>query len=184
MNRLETPVRAAYADPPYLGCGKLYSKVHPDALTWDDPERHKQLVDKLCDSFDCWAMSLSSPSLKTILPMCPDDVRVMAWVKPFAVFKPNTGVAYAWEPVIVRLSRRRTREQHTVRDWISEVITIKKGLTGAKPAAFCWWLFDVLNLLPDDTLADLFPGTGILLKEWERFKRFEKMKPQPLLDFV
>ena len=168
-------LNAAYADPPYLGCGKYYAGLHPSAMDWNKPERHRELIGQLCDGYDCWAMSLSSPSLKTILPMCPDDVRVMAWVKPFAVFKPNVGVAYAWEPVIVRLaaSRKRTREQPTVRDWVSEVITLKRGLTGAKPSAFCWWLFDVLNLLPCDTLTDLFPGTGIVSKEWERFKRFE-----------
>jgi len=169
-------MKAAYADPPYLGCGSLYAKNHPDALAWDDPQKHRELIVSLCDGYDCWAMSLSSPSLQTILPMCPTDVRVMAWVKPFAVFKPNVGVAYAWEPVIVRLSqdRKRTREQPTVRDWVSEVITLRKGLTGAKPVSFCWWLFDVLNLQPTDTFVDIFPGTGIVTKEWERFRRFEK----------
>ena len=30
----------AYADPPYLGCGRLYAQSHPDALIWDDPETH------------------------------------------------------------------------------------------------------------------------------------------------
>ena len=168
------PMKAAYADPPYLGCGKLYAQHHPDALDWDKPQKHRELIDQLSEKYDCWAMSLSSPSLQTILPMCPTDVRVMAWVKPFAVFKPNVGVAYAWEPVIVRGGRKRTRQQPTVRDWMSEVITLKKGLTGAKPVAFCWWLFDVLNLEPTDTLVDVFPGTGIVSKEWERFRRFEQ----------
>lgn len=164
------PITAAYADPPYLGCGKLYDKHHENARDWDDPETHRQLVDRLCSEFDCWAMSLSSPSLKTILPMCPDDCRVAAWVKPFAVFKPNVGVAYAWEPVIIRISRKRTRKQPTVRDWVSENITLRKGLTGAKPPAFCRWVFQVLNLEPTDTLVDLFPGTGIVSTEWEKFQ--------------
>ena len=79
-----TDLKAAYADPPYLGCGSRYTEHHPDAMEWDQPERHAALVRELCDGYDCWAMSLSSPSLKTILPMCPDDCRVMAWVKPFA----------------------------------------------------------------------------------------------------
>jgi hypothetical protein len=30
----------------------------------------------------------------------------MAWVKPFAAFKRNVRVAYAWEPVIVKPERR------------------------------------------------------------------------------
>ena len=36
-----TGARYAYADPPYLGCGKLYADHHPDALEWDDPETHE-----------------------------------------------------------------------------------------------------------------------------------------------
>ncbi len=163
-------LRAAYADPPYLGCGKLYAEHHPEAREWDQLQTHRNLVDRLCRDFDCWAMSASSPSLQMILPMCPMDVRVMAWVKPFAVFKPNVGVAYAWEPVIVRGGRRRTREQPTVRDWVSAVITLRKGLTGAKPREFCWWLFDVLNLTAEDSFIDLFPGTGIVGREWDRFQ--------------
>ena len=171
-------MRFAYADPPYLGCGRLYAAHHQGALQWDDPKTHRGLIARLCADYpDGWAMSLSSPSLRILLPMCPDDCRVGPWVKPFAVFKPNVGVAYAWEPVIVRLCRKRTRQQATVRDWVSEVITLKTGLVGAKPAAFCWWLFDVLNLVPTDTLVDLFPGTGIMSREWERFKRLEEAKP-------
>lgn len=53
-------MRFAYADPPYLGCGKkLYGDRHEQAADWDDPERHRQLVEQLCDEFkDGWAMSL------------------------------------------------------------------------------------------------------------------------------
>src|ERR1700742_3750496 len=108
------PMKFAYADPPYLGCGSLYAKHHPEAMMWDDPEAHRQLIRRLSVEWpDGWAMSLSSPSHRVLLPMCPDDVRVLSWVKPFAIFKPNVGVAYAWDPVIVRGGRRRTREQAT-----------------------------------------------------------------------
>lgn len=154
-------MRFAYADPPYLGCGSLYAKHHAEALAWDNPETHRLLIEQLVADYpDGWAMSLSTPSLRTILPMCPEDCRVMAWVKPFAVFKPNVGVAYAWEPVVVRGGRRRTREQDTVRDWLAENITLRRGLTGAKPAAFVHWMLDVLNAEPGDTVDDIFPGTG------------------------
>jgi hypothetical protein len=91
----------------------------------------------------------------------------MAWVKPFAVFKPNVNPAYCWEPVLVKLGKKRTREQPTVRDWVSESITLKKGLVGAKPVAFCQWILLVLNLQEGDTLDDLYPGTGIMTKVWE-----------------
>ena len=156
-------MKFAYADPPYLGCGALYAKHHPEALVWDDPDEHRRLVERLVSEYpDGWAMSLSTPSLRTILPMCPDDCRVLAWVKPFAVFKPNVGVAYAWEPVIFRGGRRRTRQQRTVRDWISQGITLRKGLTGAKPPPFVHWLLDVLNVQPGDQVDDIFPGTGVV----------------------
>lgn len=160
-------MRFAYADPPYLGCGKLYAAHHPDALDWDDPKRHRQLVQQLCDEYpDGWVMSLSSPSLRTILPMCPDDCRWGPWVKPFAVFKPNVNPAYAFEPVIWRGGRKFTRQDPTVRDWVSENITLKRGLTGAKPRAFCLWVIDLMNAQPGDDFDDLFPGTGAFTAAW------------------
>lgn len=164
-------MRFAYADPPYLGQGKLYRKHHDEANRWDDPASHKQLVDELSDSFpDGWAMSLSSPSLKIILPMCPPDVRVMAWVKPFCSFKPGINPAYAWEPVVVRGGRKRGRDLPTVRDWVSVSITLKKGLTGAKPYAFAEWIFAVLNVQPGDMLVDLFPGTNAITAALEAYR--------------
>lgn len=162
-------MKCAYADPPYLGCGALYDANHPGAREWDNPTTHRLLILRLVDEFpDGWALSLSSPSLATILPMCPADCRVSAWVKPFCVFKPNVGVAYAWEPVIWRGGRRRTREQATVRDWVSAEITLKKGLTGAKPPAFSKWLIEMLNLKRGDEFVDLFPGTGAVTNAWWR----------------
>lgn len=154
-------MRFAYADPPYLGlAAKFYGDLHPDAAAYDKPEAHQALIDRLCREYDGWAMSLHSPSLRTILPMCPPDVRVMSWVKPFASFKPGVGVAYAWEPIIVRGGRRRTRDQETVRDWIAENITLRRGFTGAKPAAVIYWLIEVWNARHGDEIDDLFPGSG------------------------
>lgn len=164
-------MRFAYADPPYLGlAAKFYGHLHPEAAAYDRPETHQALIDRMCAEYDGWAMSLHSPSLRTILPMCPADVRVMAWVKPFASFKPGVGVAYAWEPVIVRGGRKRTRDQRTVRDWVSENITLKRGFTGAKPTAFVWWLLEVLNVQPKDTVDDLFPGSGAVTRALEGWR--------------
>jgi hypothetical protein len=157
-------VRFAFADPPYLGCGALYKEHHAEAMRWDDPETHRALVERMVSEYpDGWAMCLSSPSLRTILPMCPDDCRVGSWVKPFASFKPNVNPAYAWEPVIWRGGRRGDRKRDTVRDWVAKEITLKRGLTGAKPPAFCRWVLDLIGFDPaTDTLDDLFPGTGIM----------------------
>ena len=126
-------MRIAYADPPYLGCGaKHYGDRHESAADWDSLDTHRQLIDRLVAEYpDGWAMSLHSPSLRELLPLCPEDVRVMAWVKPFAVFKKNVTVAYAWEPVIVRGGRKRPTDMPTVRDWVSANITLKRGCPGA-----------------------------------------------------
>lgn len=156
-------MRFAYADPPYLGLAGFYAKLHPEWAIWDDPAAHQTLIDRLSDEYpDGWAMSLHSPSLHQILPMCPPDVRVMAWVKPFASYKPGVNPAFAWEPLIVRGGRRRTdKTELTVRDWVACPITLRKGLVGAKPAGFNRWVTNVLGYRHGvDTLDDLFPGTG------------------------
>jgi hypothetical protein len=108
-----------------------------------------------------------------MLNLCPDDVRVGAWVKPFAAFKKNVTRAYAWEPVIFRGGRPIPMTEPTVRDWVSEPITMRKGFPGAKPAAFCWWVFDFLGMQPDDEIDDLFPGSGAVgeaLQMWREAK--------------
>jgi hypothetical protein len=77
--------------------------------------------------------------------------------------------AHEWqqmEPVIWRGGRKRDRTEDTVRDWVSANITLKKGLSGAKPPAFCDWVFDLLGATDDDTLDDLFPGTGVVTARW------------------
>ena len=151
----------AYADPPYYGMGKrLYGRFHAEASDWDDLITHQALVDCLSSEFpDGWVLSLSSPSLRHILPMCPDDARVGAWVKPWAAFRPNVNPAYAWEPVIFRGGRKRTRQDLTVRDWVSEGITMMRGLPGAKPDRFCRWVIDLMGATDEDEWVDVFPGT-------------------------
>lgn len=175
-------MRFAYADPPYLGCGqKHYGALHPDAAVYDTLDAHKRLIERLEREFpDGWAMSLHSPSLRDILPMCPPTVRVASWVKPWCAFKLNVNPAYAWEPVIWRGGRKRTREQPTTRDWLAENITMKRGLTGAKPRAFCMWVFDLLNVQPGDEIEDLFHGSGAVAAAISERLKYE---PEPLVLF-
>ena len=162
-------MKFAYADPPYLGCAAYYD--HPETRIWDDPETHRGLVRKLELEFpDGWAMSLHTPSLRTILPMCPEGSRVGAWVKPFASFKPGVNPAYAWEPVIFRGGRKRGRTEPTVRDFCAVNITMRRGFTGAKPEDFCWWVFDLLGLELEDELHDLFPGSGSVTRALDEYR--------------
>jgi hypothetical protein len=161
-------MRIAYVDPPYIGQAKRHYSDDPNCAEVD----HQELIDRMCaDYSDGWALSLSSPTLRIILPMCPEDVRVGAWTKPFCSFKPGVNPAYAWEPVIFRGGRKRGREVDTVRDWISCPITTQKGVHGAKPDAFCFWLFDLMGMEAGDELIDLFPGSGAVGRAWARWRR-------------
>jgi hypothetical protein len=159
-------MRFAYADPPYPGCAHYYLKENPNACEVD----HQALIDRLVAEYpDGWALSTSAPALQSVLALCPPGVRVSPWVKPFASFKPNVNPAYAWEPVIWSGGRRRGRDAPTVRDWVSCNITLQRGLTGAKPAPFCWWLFELLGMKTGDEFHDLFPGTGGVSEAWRQF---------------
>lgn len=154
--------RIAYADPPYLGCSSYY----PEHQEVD----HKALLEKLCWEYEYWALSCSSPSLGFLLNhyLLKDRgvIRVAAWVKPFCSFKPNVNPGYAWEPIIYKPREKRTRDVPTVRDWVAANITLRKGLVGAKPSRFCFWLFDLLGARIDDEFCDLYPGTGVVTKCW------------------
>lgn len=179
-------MKFAYADPPYFGQGKKLYSDHPEAAVWDTIEGHSKLISSLCEEYpDGWALSASSPSLKLLLPLCPEDVRIAAWVKPFCAFKRGVRPCYAWEPLLFRGGRNskpavppKGGKQVTPKDYlpegehypdssddfIAESITLKKGLTGAKPEKFCRWVLDLLNVQPGDEVHDLFPGTGIMTR--------------------
>ena len=165
-----SPATFAYADPPYLGCCRLYDHHHPDGLCWDDVDTHRRLLDRLTTDYpDGWALSCHVPSLRHLLPLCPEDVRVAAWVKPFHAYKKGVRPAYAWEPVIYRSAHNtnppapeKGGKAITPKDFVSANITLRKGLTGAKPPAVCDAILDWLNVQPGDELVDLFPGTGVM----------------------
>ena len=167
----------AYADPPYLGQAIRHYKrggtarrkvsVDPDAAEVDHAALIADLVRKYPDG---WALSCSSPSLRVLLPLCPERVRVAAWVKPFAVFKPNVYPAYCWEPVIFAGGRKPGRGTPTLRDYVSVPINPRSGFIGRKPEAFCFWLFELLGAREGDDLVDLFPGSGAVTEAWEKWR--------------
>jgi len=160
-------MKIAYADPPYPGCAHLYKNEESFAGEVD----HKALIEHL-QTYDGWLLHTSSQALRDVLPLTPADSRVMAWLKPFAAFKKNVSVAYAWEPVIVKAARKPVVSHRVVmRDWIAESASLRKGLVGAKPERVCMWAFEVLGAKPDDDLIDLFPGTGAVAQAWQRWKK-------------
>jgi hypothetical protein len=40
-----------------------------------------------------------------------------------------------------------------------------------KPQEFCWWLFDLLGVKPDDDFVDLFHGSGAVKRAWESYRK-------------
>ena len=167
-------MKFAYADPPYLGCCRFYDHFHPDGRCWDDIDTHKLLVDRLITDYpDGWALSCHTPSLIRLGSMCPEDVRIGAWVKPFHIYKKGVRPAYSWEPVLYRGGRNKGHKPPekggkatTPKDFVSANIMLKKGLTGAKPPVFSLWVLDLLNFQPDDQIDDLYSGTGGVAAAW------------------
>lgn len=165
-------MKFAYADPPYIGQAKKHYGRHPDFAGEVD---HEELILRLETDFDGWALSLSVKSLQTILGLCPDGVRVLAWVKPMA---PPLGdhYRYNWEPVIMRPLRRPGSEYvpmaitATVPGSMFQQVS-REHVIGEKPEAFARWIFAAAGLDREDEFHDLFPGSGAVTKAWEGFCR-------------
>lgn len=172
-------MRFAYADPPYIGMAtKHYAKeAAADGRVASEVD-HVELIARLVADYpDGWALSASSPSLRVILPLCPPDVRIAAWVKPFCVYKKGVRPAYAWEPVLFRGGRNKKHPPPgkgepatTPKDYVSANVTLRKGTVGVKPRLFCWWIFDILGARPEDELVDLYPGSGAVSDAWRMWQ--------------
>lgn len=159
-------MKIAYADPPYVGCADLY-RDHPD---YGGEVDHAALVERLQSDYDGWVLHAAATprSMAALAPLVEKTgARWMSWVKGFAAFKRNVSVAYAWEPVIVKAARKPVVSKRLVmRDWVECSITLRKGLTGAKPEAVCHWAFEMVGARPEDELIDLYPGTGAVTRAW------------------
>ena len=163
-------MRLAFADPPYPGRAHLYVG-HPDYAGEVD---HVGLIERLC-GYDGWGLSTSAAALRDLLPLCPADVRVLAWVKH--------SVNVSWEPVIVKSARPVGTSGP--RDWIHvepEAFQWRPKpdsyVIGQKPVPFCEWMFLWLGAEQGDTLDDLFPGSGAVGEAWDRWVA------QPSLDWL
>lgn len=156
-----TPLRIAYADPPYPGLAKRYYQ-HED--TFAGEVDHIELLERL-RGYDAWALSTSARALRVLLPMCPPDARVCAWTKPGRLPWAHTGLHNRWEPLIVVPARAIPPG---VADCLhAQPARLGGTLMGRKPIAFAAWLFDVLGAVPGvDVVEDLYPGTGIIGRAW------------------
>jgi hypothetical protein len=173
-------MRVAYADPPYLGCGRKFY----DRPEWDRLQTHLDLLAQLIADFpDGWALSAHTPSLQAILPFCPTDVRIAAWVKPMSWTNPGVNPIYAWEPVIYRGGRRGRSNRTVVYDWLA-ASSPANGFVGQKPRKFCLWLFNLLGLQPQDELVDLFPGSGAVSIHWREFIADQRSQAELFAELV
>lgn len=163
-------MRFGYADPPYPGKALLHYGGHPDYAGEVD---HRVLVDELTATYvDGWALSTSAESLPAVLALCPPGVRVAAWVRGERAtrsFRPLN----AWEPVIYSGGRAVEPDRGVARRVDALVFAGGRARTtdphrvvGAKPAAFCYWLFDLLGAQSGDVFDDLFPGSGGVARAW------------------
>lgn len=163
-------MRMCYADPPYPNRARLYRR-HRDYGGEVDVCR---LVARLVTEFpDGWALSTSAEALAAVLRFCPASARVAAWFRgerPTVSFHPLS----AWEPVIYCGGRARKvladrRRVDALVAFSRPRLTDPARCVGAKPAVFCYWLFDLLGLLPGDELVDLFPGSGGVARAFKLF---------------
>jgi hypothetical protein len=164
------PLRLAYADPPYPGKAWLY-RAHPDYAGEVD---HAALIRRL-STYDGWALSTSAAALPAVLGLCPPGVRVAAWHRGERP-TPSRWPLSAWEPVIYHAGRQRPapgglarRRVDSLVHGVSPLTTLPGRVIGAKPAAFCRWVFDLLGAAPGDTLDDLFPGSGAVTRAWAAY---------------
>lgn len=176
------PRRLAYADPPYPGLSKRYYGDHRDYAGEVD---HVELVASLAAEYDAWALSTSARALPVVLRLCPPDARVGAWVRGGRPHKDAWGPVSSWEPVIFAgtiagprvvedlLDGSRPPVDSTRYDSLVHGVTPRKTdperVTGAKPAAFARWVFQLLDARPGDTLEDVYPGSGGIARAWDHY---------------
>lgn len=147
----------------------MAARFYAKEPTYGGEVDHPKLIASLLEDYDGWALSTSARALRDVLPLCPSQARVCAWVKPIGVSGKTYGLHNCWEPLIVVAGRSRRPGK---RDWLSAQPARKGGtLMGRKPIAFCTWLFACLGMMPGDDLVDLFPGTGIVTRCWEEVSR-------------
>lgn len=180
----------AIADPPYppfIGTGGRKNRasrwygtgqrgvadrpadVHPEADEWDDPARHRRLLEELMDTSDGWAIATSPDGIAAYGPL-PSACRLMAWVRPNA--QPGAHrLRSLWEPVILYPPEGRRSNRGGVGS-IPDVLTapVPRGrFRGAKPAEWTHWVLAAMTYRPGDSVIDMFPGSGAVTRAIETY---------------
>lgn len=186
-------MRLAIADPPYppfvgaggrknrssrwYGTGQrsvkdagMVADLHPDAADWDDKDTHRELLQRLCMTYDGWAIATSPDGIAAYGPL-PPEVRIMAWIKPNAI-PGSHRLRSMWEPVLLFPPQSRRSNRNGV-GALPDVLTARApriGFTGAKPLEWTQWVLAALSFdSQTDTVDDLFSGSGNVQKVIDSF---------------
>lgn len=153
-----------YGDGPRSSTDAPRADLHPEASKWDDVSEHRALLLHLVENYDGWAIATTPDGLGAYQPL-PVNAQIMAWHRPNAM--PGGGrLVERWEAVIVFIpEERRTRAGARVSNVLVAAAPSARGgrrsFVGSKPAEWTRWILDALGYSPDeDTLDDLFPGSG------------------------
>lgn len=161
--RMTTRSRAQrwYNDHGVRARGDRQADHHPDAREWDDPARHRALLEQLHDEFDGWAIATAPDGLEAYAPI-PVNARTMVWFRPNAI-PGGHRLRSMWEPVIIHVPEGRWNRLGGQVPDLLEARVPENGFPGEKPPAWTRWVLDALGYDPDtDTVTDLFPGSGAI----------------------
>lgn len=133
---------------------------HPNAGEWDNPARHRALIEQLHTEYDGWAIATTLDGIEHYTPL-PAGARVLIWHNPRRV-PSRARIATTCEAVIIYTPIQR-RHMATLGQ-VPDLLVCSPphiGFPGAKPAQWTRWVLDALAYDPDmDTLVDMFPGSG------------------------
>lgn len=174
----DQPLRLAYADPPYPGLSARYYADHED---FDGEVDHGVLARQLVEGFpDGWAISTNSRSTEMVLGHlraagAEGPIHISAWFRGARPTRSHLPLD-AWEPVLWQGGRQEVptlEHGHRPTDRENALVyvararrTDPKRVTGAKPASFIWWLFDLLGAEQGDEIVDFFAGSGGVTRAW------------------
>lgn len=162
--------RRYYGDGPH-DQRRQRADFHPAAGEWDDPARHRALLEQLLAEYDGWAIATSLDGLDAYRPL-PPGARVMVWRKLTST-RGGGRIANTCEAVIAHPHHtRRGRGPGPlgqVPDFLQAEPPAGARFPGAKPPRWTRWVLDSLGYDQDaDTVDDLFPGSGYVGTEIEQ----------------
>jgi len=184
---VDVNLKFAIADPPYLGRayrwygmngrgkgkGKNRADQHSEAHLWDLPETHVKLAQNLMANYDGFAIAATSHSLSTYLSVIPthseNGIKIMTWIKPGS-FPGGSRIINSWEPVIVKVPKDR-KGRHKGKLIVDYLIcpSPRKKYVGTKPEQWTNWVLDAMGVRAEDTVDDLFLGSGKVSAAVERY---------------